>query len=168
MWPPSTAGERTGDLPVTLARFIAYQKRMEVIKAKVRSASFYPILLTVAVVGVVLFLLLYVIPTFTQIYADAKVDLPFATRVLIWTAEGLTRWLPFLLPVLIGGVLAVRTFLLTERGGLLYDRLKVKLPFFGALQVEYALTGFSRTLSTILASGIPLVPGHADVAGNSQ
>ena len=152
-----TAGERTGDLPVTLARFIAYQKRMEVIKAKVRSASFYPIMLTIAVVGVVLFLLLFVIPTFTQIYADARVDLPFATRILIWTAEALTRELPFLLPLLIGGVLALRAFLLTARGGWLFDRAKVKLPFFGALQVEYALTGFSRTLGTILASGIPLV-----------
>ena len=100
------AGEQTGDLPVTIARYIAYQKRVEVIKAKVRSASFYPLLLSIAVIVVILFLLLYVIPSFTQIYADAKVDLPLATRVLIWTAESLSGALPVLLPLLTGAFLA--------------------------------------------------------------
>ena len=152
------AGERTGDLPITLTRFIAYQKKVEAIRAKVRSASFYPMLLTLAVVSVVLFLLLYVIPTFTQIYADAHVVLPLATRILIWLAESLSEFLFLLVPVLFVCGLVIRTFLRTERGGQLLDRLKLSLPFFGALQIEYALTSFSRTFGTTLASGIPIVP----------
>ncbi len=151
------AGERTGDLPVILARFIAYQKRVEAIRAKVRSASFYPILLTIAVVAVLLFLLLYVIPTFTTIYADAKVTLPLATRALIWVAGSLSAGLPVLLPMLGLAFIVGRTFIRTERGGLLLDRIKLKIPFFGQMQVEYAITGFTRTFGTTLASGIPIV-----------
>jgi type IV pilus assembly protein PilC len=151
------AGERTGDLPVTLARFIAYQKRVEAIRAKVRSASFYPMLLTMAVVAVVLFLLLYVIPTFTQIYADSKVVLPLPTRMLIWLAESLSGALPLLIPLFVVFGFALRSSLQTERGGLLLDKVKLKIPFFGPLQIEYALTGFSRTFGTTLASGIPIV-----------
>lgn len=151
------AGERTGDLPVTIGRYIAYQRRVETIKAKVRSASTYPILLTVAMTAVLLFLLLYVIPTFTQIYADAKAELPLITQVLIGIARALTHGLPILLPLLIMAVFAGRMFLRTERGGLLLDRLKLHLPFFSAVHVDYALTGFARTFSTTLASGIPIV-----------
>jgi type IV pilus assembly protein PilC len=151
------AGERTGDLPVTLARFIAYQKRVEAIRAKVRSASFYPALLGVATVTVVLFLLLYVIPTFTQIYADANVELPLITRMLILAAEGMTRLVPFLVPLAVVAFIGLRLFAGTGRGQLLIDRLKLALPFFGALQIDYALAGFARTFGTVLASGIPVV-----------
>ncbi|MBE0596301.1 MAG: type II secretion system F family protein [Desulfuromonadales bacterium] len=151
------AGERTGDLPVTLTRYIAYQKRVEAIKAKVRSASFYPILITIAVVAVVLFMLLYVVPTFTQIYGDAQIELPLITQLLILTAEGLTKGLPILIPLAVAAFLAVRFLLSTEKGKLLFDRWKLKAPFFGTLQIDYALTGFCRTFSTTLVSGIPIV-----------
>jgi len=151
------AGERTGDLPVTLARFIAYQKRVEAIRAKMRSASFYPMLLCIAVVAVLLFLMLYVVPSFTQIYADANVDLPLITRVLISAASGLSRGMPLLLPLLFAAVAGLRTYARSQPGRLVLDRLKLKPPFFGALLVEYALASFCRTFATTLASGIPVV-----------
>jgi type IV pilus assembly protein PilC len=151
------AGERTGDLPVTLGRYIVYQKRVESLKAKVRSASFYPILLSLAAVAVVLFLMLYVIPSFTQIYADADVQLPLITRIVIAIAEGLTKGLPILLPLLVAAVVGLRLFLRTERGALLLDRMKLLFPFFGALMIDYALSGFCRTFGTTLVSGIPAV-----------
>ncbi len=151
------AGERTGDLPVTLSRFIDYQKRIEAIKARVRNATFYPMLLTFAVVAVVLFLMLYVVPSFSQIYADAKVELPFLTRVLIAVANGLVEALPLLVAGLALGVVLLRSALMTERGAFLFDRFKLKTPFFGALLTEYALLNFCRTLGTILLSGVPIV-----------
>jgi len=151
------AGERTGDLPVTIARYIAYQKRVEVIKTKVKNAAFYPMLLTIAVVLVVLFLMLYVVPRFSQIYADANVELPLMTRMLVATAHGLTNGLPVLVPLVVGLLVTARLFLRSERGALLFDRFKLKLPFFGTLLIEYALLSFCRTLGTVLASGIPIV-----------
>lgn len=151
------AGERTGDLPVTLSRFIAYQKRVEAIRAKVRSASFYPMLLCIAVVSVLLFLMLYVVPSFTQIYADANIELPLITRLLIAAATGMTRGLPLLLPLLAVAAVGLRAWLRSQPGKLMRDRLKLRLPFFGALLGDYALTSFCRTLATTLSSGIPVV-----------
>lgn len=151
------AGERTGDLVLTLGRFIAYQKRLETLKAKVRSASFYPLLLTLAVAAVLSFLIFYVIPSFTKIYTDAHVQLPLATRILIGVSTGSVRMLPILVPILVVLGVVLRGFLRSERGGLLLDRLKLALPFFGRLFADYALSGFCRTLGTTLSSGIPMV-----------
>ena len=152
------AGERTGDLPVTLGRYIAYQKRVEALKAKVRSASFYPILLTVAVVCVLTFLILYVIPSFTQIYADAKVQLPLVTRILIGFSTNFTRSLPLLVPLLLVLGFLLAGFLRSDRGLLAWHRLQLRLPFFGELARDYSLAGFCRTLGTTLSSGMPMVP----------
>ncbi len=151
------AGEQSGDLPVTLARYIDYQKRMEAIKAKVRSATFYPALLAIAVTFVVAFLMLYVIPSFTQVYADANVKLPLLTRFVITLADGLVTALPFWLPLLIVAIVVARYFARTEQGAFLLDRYKLRLPFFGPLLAEYALSTFCRTFATTLASGIPII-----------
>lgn len=151
------AGEQSGDLPVTLARYITYQKRIEAIKARVRSATFYPALLAIAVVAVLAFLLLYVIPSVAQVYSDASAELPWLTRLVIGLSNGLVTALPLWLPLLIVGGFALRRAARTERGGYLLDRWKLKLPFFGTLFVEYALSSFCRTLATTLASGITAV-----------
>jgi len=151
------AGEQSGDLPVTLARYIAYQKRVEAIKAKIRSAIFYPALLAIAVVAVLAFLLLYVIPNVTQVYTEAGAELPLLTRLVIGTSNGLVTTLPVWLPLLIVSVVVLRRLAQTDRGEYLIDRWKLRLPFFGALFSEYALSAFCRTLSTTLASGITVV-----------
>ncbi len=151
------AGERTGDLPVTLGRYILYQKRVEALKAKVKGAAFYPIILSAAVVTVVLFLMLFVVPRFTQIYADANAQLPLITRALIFVAEELTRTLPLSVPLVIVAFFVARIFVRTEKGALLLDRFKIRLPFFGGMFIDYALSSFCRTFATTLASGIPVV-----------
>lgn len=151
------AGEQSGDLPVTLARYIAYQKRVEAIKAKVRSATFYPTILAVAVVAVLAFLLLYVIPNVTQVYADASVQLPWLTRLVIGFSNGLVAALPVWLPLLLIGAFVLRRLMQSERGAYLVDSWTLRLPFFGELFREYALSSFCRTLATTLASGITVV-----------
>jgi type IV pilus assembly protein PilC len=151
------AGEQSGDLPVTLARYIAYQKRVEAIKAKIRSATFYPALLAIAVIAVLAFLLLYVIPNVTQVYTEAGAELPLLTRLVIGVSNGLVTTLPVWLPLLIVSMFVLRRLAQTDRGEYLIDHWKLRLPFFGALFSEYALSAFCRTLSTTLASGITVV-----------
>lgn len=151
------AGEKTGDLPVTLARYLVYQKRQEALKAKIKGASFYPALLTIAVLVVLAFMLLYVVPSFTQIYADANAQLPLLTRMLIGISTGMVSWMPLLLPALIVAIAGARLYALSGPGALLIHRLKLKVPFFGPLFLDYALSGFCRTFGTTLASGIPAV-----------
>ena len=152
------AGEKTGDLPETLLRFLEYQKRVEAIRAKVRSASFYPLLLTTAAVIVVIFLMLFVVPRFTQIYADANVELPLMTRLLIGVSELIgTYW--YAIPVVLAIVVPLlRSLFRSSKGRLRVDRFLLRVPFVGGLKADYALSGFNRTLGTTLASGTPLVP----------
>lgn len=151
------AGEKTGDLPETISRYLQYQKRVEKVRAKVRSASFYPLLLTSSAVVVVVFLMVYVVPRFSQIYADANVQLPFMTRALIGVSAmiGHYWYLVAALPVVLG--LTGQTLLRSPAGRARKDRFVLKVPFFGLLKLDYALANFSRTLGTTLNSGIPLV-----------
>lgn len=151
------AGEQSGDLPVTLGRFIVYQKRVEAIRAKVRSATFYPVLLALAVTVVLGFLMLYVIPSFTQIYADASIQLPLLTRLVIAVANGLLAGLPVWVPLVVAGLFLLRAYGRTDKGAVLLDSVKLRLPFFGPLLNEYAISTFCRTFATTLASGIPIV-----------
>jgi type IV pilus assembly protein PilC len=151
------SGERSGDVPVTLGRYIAYQKRTERIKSRLRSASFYPSLLAVAAVGALFFLLLYVIPTFSQIYADAKLDLPLLTRMMIGFTRLLSDNLLILVPIAVAAGFVLRAFLRSGRGREMLDRAKLSAPFFKYLFRDYALTNFCRTLSTTLSSGIPVI-----------
>jgi type IV pilus assembly protein PilC len=159
------AGEKSGDLPVTLGRFIVYQKRVEAIRAKVKSAIFYPILLSLAVVTVVLFLLFYVIPSFSQIYSDANAVLPLATRILITLSNSLISALPLLIPLLIGLVFVLKAYLRSETGIRGKDRLFLRIPFLGKLVIDYAILGFCRTFGTTLLSGIPIVQAMSMARG---
>nr|WP_320050533.1 type II secretion system F family protein [uncultured Desulfuromonas sp.] len=151
------AGERTGDIPETLSRFMAYRKRIEAIKVKVRNASFYPIILTSAAVLVVVFLLLYVVPTFTQIYADAQVELPLMTRMLISFSKLLTGFWYVWLALIVGIFLAFKELLMSSRGRFVFDRFILSCPFISGLTTDYALSSYCRTLATTVDSGIPLV-----------
>lgn len=159
------AGEKSGDLPITLGRFILYQKRVEAIRAKVKSAVFYPILLSIAVITVVLFLLFYVIPSFSQIYADANAALPLATRILIALSNGLISGLPVLIPLVFGLIIILKSYMRSESGILWKDRLFLRLPFVGKLVVDYAILGFCRTFGTTLSSGIPIVQAMSMARG---
>lgn len=151
------AGEKTGDLSETLSRFLEYQKRVEVIRAKIRSASFYPLILTVAAVVVVFFLMLFVVPSFTQIYTDANVELPLMTQLLMGFAELIgTYW--YLFPVIVVVCIPIlKSLRRSNRARLRFDRLILRFPFVGGLKIDYALSSFNRTLGTTLSSGTPLV-----------
>lgn len=155
------AGEKTGDLPLTIGRFIDYQKRVEVIRDRMRSASFYPIILTSLASCVLFFMLFYVVPTFTQIFIDANIELPLLTRILIGLTDALISFLPIIIGTLIVGSLLFRRFLISASGRLFVDRFLLRMPFFGGLLQDYAISSFTRTLGTTLASGTPLVPAMA-------
>ncbi len=151
------AGERTGDLPLTIRRYIAFLKRVEEVRKKFLSALVYPaILVTVATVAIT-FLLVYVVPTFSQIFADAGSQLPLATKLLISFSTALKRYFLVLTALLILGVASVRRWAATESGRYRVDRLKIGIPFLGEIFSKFAVTSFTRTLATVIGSGIPIV-----------
>ena len=107
-----------------------------------------------AVTVVLGFLMLYVIPSFTQVYADANMQLPLLTRIVIVLADGLVAWLPVWVPTLLVGLFLFRIYARTDGGAFMVDRAKLRLPFFGVLLNEYALSTFCRTFAITLASKV--------------
>jgi len=151
------AGERTGDLHRTIRRYIQYLKRVESMRKKVVSALFYPAILLVFALLAVTLLLVYVVPTFSQVYADSGSQLPVLTQLLITFTTQLKR---FLLPgiiVVTGLAAALRSWCNTETGRYTVDRFKLTMPYAGDLFTKYSVAGFTRTLATVLGSGIPIV-----------
>ncbi len=151
------AGERTGDLPQTIRRFIAFLKRMEGFRKKVVSALIYPLILLTLATVVVTVLLLYVVPVFSQIFSDVGSQLPLPTRILIWFTVLLRTYSPVVLVIAVVAGALVRRWLRTTAGRYTVDRLLLRIPFIGPLATQYAVAGFTRTLGTILGSGIPIV-----------
>jgi len=151
------AGERTGDLSLTIRRFTAFVKKNEAIKKKVVAALYYPaILLTVAFAAITL-LLVYVVPTFSQIYADAGSQLPVPTQILMIFTNWLKRYFIVMVMLTIGGIALFRRWSATSNGRYLVDSWLLRIPLVNDLHVKYALTGFTRTLGTVIGSGIPIV-----------
>ena len=151
------AGERTGDLPQTIRRYIAFIKMTEGFKKKVIAALFYPaILLVVATVAIGL-LLIYVVPTFSQIYAGSGSQLPLPTQMLINFSTGLKNLFPVIIVVAIAALIIFRKWRTTDRGRFIFDSFLLKIPLLGKMLTQYAITAFARTLGTVIASGIPIV-----------
>jgi len=151
------AGERTGDLPQTIRRYIAFLKRTEGFRGKIIAALFYPAIL-VSVAGIaVTVLLIYVVPTFSKIYADSGAALPMPTQMLITFTSFLRRYLLLLVGLVVAGLTLFRRWGYTETGRFAIDGMKIRIPFIGSVLTRYAVSGFTRTLATVLGSGIPIV-----------
>ncbi len=151
------AGERTGDLPQTIRRYITFLKKTEGFKKKVVTAMFYPAILLVVAFTAVTLLLVYVVPTFSQVYADAGSKLPVPTLVLISFTSVLKKYfLLFVAMIFLGGYLFNR-WVETSSGRYAVDSFKLKIPVVGDIFAKYSIVSFTRTLATIIESGIPIV-----------
>lgn len=151
------AGERTGDLPLTIRRYILFLKRVEEVRKKFISALVYPaILVTVATLAIT-FLLVYVVPTFSQVYTDSGSQLPLPTQMLIAFSSFLKRYFLLMLALGAAAVAGVKRWAETESGRYHLDGLKIRVPFLGELFSRFAVTSFTRTLATVIGSGIPIV-----------
>jgi len=151
------AGEKSGNIAAALTRHIQYLKKVEEIRKKVVSASVYPIILTVVSLFVLVFLLTYVVPTFTKTYFEAGTKLPALTMVLVHVTTGLRENLVLILTLLfliVSGFYYIRR---TETGILYIDSVKLRFPFFGQLYLHYYVSRFARTLAMVLSGGIPLL-----------
>ena len=151
------AGERTGDLPQTIRRYIAFLKRSEGFRSKIIASLFYPAILITVAAAAVLLLLVYVVPTFSQIYADSGAALPLPTLMLINFAGFLKHYLLLFIGLIFVGVTIFRRWSATETGRYAVDGVKIRTPFIGSVVTRYAVAGFTRTLGTVLGSGIPIV-----------
>jgi len=153
------AGEKSGNLPGVLDYYIAYQRVSTGVRKKIIASLAYPALLISVAVIIVTYLVTVVIPKFALLYRDMNVELPAPTRLLIAITVDY-RYAVFGMVVLLA-VTAAGVFLWSrsEEGGAAFDRFKFRLPVIGDTLLKFQVAQFSRTLSTLLTGGTPLVAG---------
>ncbi len=158
------AGEMSGNLEVAFERLTTHFENSNKLKSKVKGAMTYPCVILLVVIIVVIVLLVGVIPQFEQMFSDLGSELPMATQLLVNFSNFLkTKWYVCIL-VVAAVVFALVMFGKTEGGSYVYAKIAIKAPIFGNLTVKSAAATFSRTLSTLLASGIPLIDAIEQVA----
>jgi len=151
------AGEKSGNIPLAISRYIEYIKKMSDIKQKVISASVYPLILVMASFFVLLFLLTFVVPVLTESFLESDTQLPFITVILVNFSTSLKFYIFYILFLLICLAAGFCYFKKTDFGRLFVDRWKLNIPFLGHLYLHYSISKLTRTLNTVLSGGIPLV-----------
>jgi type IV pilus assembly protein PilC len=161
------AGETGGILDVILQRLAGYVEKAVKLKAAVKSALIYPVSVISIAVLVVGALMIFVVPIFANLFAGLGVELPLPTRIVMGTSKFLGRfWYVFLL---LGGGLffAVRQVRGTPKGRYFFDKLMLNLPVVGILLRKIAVARFTRTLGTLITSGVPILEGLSITARTS-
>ena len=151
------AGENSGSLEMAFSRMAVQFEKEAKLKATIRKATIYPIILIIAAIGVVAVMLLFVIPIFIDMFADLDVEMPGITMWVMNTSEWMTEHWYMILGLIILVIAAYKMIYRTEQGRLAIDRVKMKMPLFGKLTVKTACAQFARTMSTLLSSGISTI-----------
>ncbi len=158
------AGETGGILDTILNRLAAYMEKADELKRKVKGAMVYPISVSVIAAGVVVLMLVKVIPVFEKMFADFGGELPGPTKMVIQMSNFMQHYLLHGAVGLVALVFALRWIYSTDRGRLFFDSAFLKMPIFGPLLRKVAVSRFSRTLSTMLSSGVPILDALSIVA----
>ncbi len=140
-----------------------------VLKRKVKSAMIYPASI-IGVAGlVVVFMLTFVIPTFTKMFKDLGAELPLPTQIVVWLSDFMRSYILLIIAGVVGCFFALRAYYRSEKGRSIIDALLLKLPVIGTLIRKVAVARFTRTLGTLVSSGVPILEGlriTARTAGN--
>jgi type IV pilus assembly protein PilC len=164
------AGEAGGILDTILKRLAVYIEKAVKLRGQVQSAMIYPIAVIVIAAVVVGVILWKVIPTFASLFAGLGAELPLPTRVVIALSNNLVRYGWLVILIIAAAIWALRAYYATERGRRVIDALLLKLPILGPILRKIAVARFCRTLSTLMASGVPILDGldiTARTAGNA-
>lgn len=166
------AGELGGVLEVVLNRLAEYQEKAQKLKNKIVAAMVYPIIVMVIAVGIVIFLMMVIVPKFEKIFEEmlgSKDKLPPLTKAVV----GFSRWIQgnilWLLIAVIVAFIVWQMIKASKAGSRMLDSIKLKLPLFGDVQRKSAISRFTRTLGTLVTSGVPILQAlniTRETAGN--
>jgi len=176
------AGELGGVLEVVLTRLAEYQEKAHKLKGKIVSAMVYPLIVMFIAVAIMSFLMLFIVPKFREMFADMEGgELPLISRVvfgfsdwmlkptLLFTGESGLPNAVWILFIAVGGYLSFTAWARTPKGRNIVDASKLKIPIFGDIQRKSAIARFTRTLGTLVTSGVPILQAlniTRDTAGN--
>lgn len=163
------SGEASGNLDTIMLRMATHYEKENKINNKVKSAMIYPIVLGVVAIAAVVFILVYVMPTFTDIFDGSGTELPWSTKFLLAISSGIqNNWITILILICLI-TFGTKNFLKTEQGVLISSKLKLKLPILKKLNEMIIVSRFTRTLSILTASGLSLINSLeivSEVVGN--
>lgn len=160
----TAAGEMSGNLEICFERLTTHFETANALHSKVKGAVTYPIVILIVVVAVVAVLLVGVIPQFSQMFDDLGSELPAATQMLVNLSNFLQHKWYILVIIVAAIVFGLKAFGKTEPGSLMYAKIGIKFPLFGNLTIKSAAATFSRTMATLMASGISLIDAVEQVA----
>jgi type IV pilus assembly protein PilC len=164
------AGEIGGILDTILNRLAQYIEKNEKLKSKVKGAMVYPSVVLIVAVGVTVVLLLFVTPTFEKMFKDFGGAMPAPTQIVIDLSKWLQHNIIYMIVVLIGVIIGFRAYLNWPKGREQWDAFVIRTPIFGPLIRKVAVARFTRTLGTMISSGVPILDAMevvAKTAGNS-
>jgi type IV pilus assembly protein PilC len=153
------AGEIGGVLDTVLMRLAVYMEKAEALKAKVKSAMTYPIIVLCVAFGVVAVLMIFVIPTFKDMFEQFGAALPGPTQLVVDMSNFFRHNWWIMIGVIIGFIVALKWVGKQEKGRYYIDNMMLKLPVFGPLIKKVAVAKFTRTLGTMISSGVPIMDG---------
>ncbi len=160
-------GETGGILDVILQRLSAYIEKAAALKRKVKSAMVYPASIIAVAFLVIVFMLTFVIPTFAAMFKDMGAELPLPTRIVVGLSEFVRSYILLILAGIGGSIFALRSYYRTENGKSTIDALLLKVPIFGTIFRKVAVARFTRTLGTMVQSGVPILEGLRITASTS-
>lgn len=163
------AGEAGGILDTILMRLAVFMEKNDALVRKVKGAMIYPGVIMTVAGGAIIVLLIFVIPTFQRMFAEAGIPLPLPTRVVISLSEGLQRYWWALGAGIFAAVWSIKKYYATQDGKLVIDRLMLKAPVLGDVLRKSAVSRFTRTLGTLIGSGVSILDGleiTAKTSGN--
>ncbi len=161
------AGEEGGILDNILTRLANYIEKSEALKKKVKSALIYPATIVGVAVIVVMILMIFVIPVFETMFKSAGQSLPLPTLIVLTISKLIKKYVIIFIPALILLFYLGKKYYQTQNGRAVIDRLLLKLPVFGPLFKKIAVARFSRTLGTLVSSGVPILDGLTIVSRTS-
>ncbi len=164
-----SAGEASGNLDATLKRLALYMEKSLALKGKVKKAMIYPAIVLTVTTIVLAIIMVFVVPTFEKMFGEMGQALPLPTQIVIEMSRLTKKYFPFFLVGTVIFVFLLKRYYRTERGRLQIDALLLKLPLFGNLLRKVAVARFSRTLSTLISSGVSIIDAltiAAKTAGN--
>jgi len=162
-------GESGGVLDVVLQRLSGYIEKAAKLKSKVKGAMVYPVTIIGVAVLVIIFMMIFVIPTFAQMFQGLGADLPLPTQIVMWLSNFTQRYIVVMVIVGAGAIYALKRYYATDQGSKVIDAFLLKVPVIGMLIRKVAVARFTRTLGTLISSGVPILEGlliTARSAGN--
>jgi type IV pilus assembly protein PilC len=164
-----SAGEAGGILDVILMRLAEYIEKIEALKRKVQGAMMYPAVVLIVAMGATLFMLMFIIPTFAKMFADFGAELPLPTKIVLGMSNFIRGyWWAGIIGVVVSAI-GLKKFYETDKGHHVIDGMLLKMPVLGDVLRKGSVSRFTRTLGTLVSSGVPILDGleiTAKTAGN--